>query len=120
MSRSTEEWSGKNDDVVPPPRVRLRVFDTHRGTCHLCGRHIMAGEYWQCDHVKALCNGGANRENNLALACRNCCYSKTAEDVAEKADVARKRQKHLGIKPKRSGFPKPPPGYNAWTRRIES
>ncbi len=59
-------------------------------------------------------------ESNLAPACRNCCYGKTAEDVAEKSMVARKRQKHLGIKPKGRGFPKPPPGYNYWSRRIDT
>ncbi len=118
MSRSTEEWIGKDDDAIPPPRVRLRVFDAAGGQCHLCSRKIAAGEYWQADHVIALVNGGDNREANLRPACRNCCYIKTAADVAEKSRVNRKRQKHLGIA-KRSGFPKPPPGYNAWTRRIE-
>jgi 5-methylcytosine-specific restriction protein A len=65
MTRSTEEWIGKTDDETPPPRVRLRVFDGAAGRCHLCGRKIGAGEYWQCDHVVAICNGGSNRESNL-------------------------------------------------------
>lgn len=57
MSRTVDEWIGKDDDAVPPPRVRLRVFDTAGGLCHLCSRKIPAGEYWQCDHVIALVNG---------------------------------------------------------------
>ncbi len=96
--RAVGEWQGKTDDTIPPPRVRLRVFDTHMGKCYLCLRKIMAGEYWQLDHVVALCNSGRNVESNLAPACRNCCYAKTALDVAEKAKVARIRSKHLNIK----------------------
>lgn len=95
MSRTVEEWIGKDDDQTPPPRVRLRVFDTAGGRCHLCGRKIAAGEYWQCDHVTALVNGGDNRERNLRPACRNCCYRKTANDLAEKSDIADKRKKHV-------------------------
>ncbi len=114
--RSCEEWIGASDDAVPPPRVRIRVFDIHGGKCHVCGRLIHAGEYWQQDHVIALCNGGENRESNLAPACRNCCYVKTAEDVAEKSDVADKRKKHILPKEPSRSFRKPP-GYKLqWGR----
>lgn len=104
--RSNPEWIGKNDDDVPPPRVRLRVFDSADGRCHLCGRKISAGEYWQCDHVVALANGGLNAERNLRPACRNCCFRKTADDVAEKSRVNRIRSKHLGIAKSKRPFPK--------------
>lgn len=116
--RSTEEWIGANDDQVPPPRVRLRIFDHYNGRCQECTGAIPAGMYWECDHKLALCNGGENRESNLRPVCRNCCKSKTAIDVAEKSRIADKRKKH--ILPKQSRFRKPPPGYNPWTRRIES
>lgn len=36
-----------------------------------------------------------------------------------KKTLASEQRKHLGIR-KRSTFPKPPPGYNPWTRRIET
>jgi hypothetical protein len=42
-----------------------------------------------------LVNGGRNAESNLAPACRNCCYTKTAEDVAEKSEIADKRKKFI-------------------------
>lgn len=106
MSRSVDLWEGKNDDTVPPPRVRLRTFDRYEGRCHICGRKISAGEYWECDHVIALCNGGRNAEDNLKPACRNCCKSKTAEDVALKSMIVRKREKHLGIAGKKFKWPK--------------
>lgn len=117
--RTAEEWIGKDDDQVPPPRVRLRVFDASGGRCYICSRKIAAGEYWQADHVIALCNGGANREDNLKPACRNCCYTKTAEDVGEKSDIAEKRKKHVLPKERSHSFRKPA-GYNSWSRRIES
>lgn len=97
--RTVEEWIGKTDDTAPPPRVRIRVFDNAGGRCYICGRKIAAGEYWQCDHVTALVNGGANREDNLRPACRNCCYRKTAEDVAEKSAVAETRKAFILPKP---------------------
>lgn len=98
MTRAVPEWIGATPDSPIPPRVKLRVFDAHGGVCHLSGRKIRAGEPWDCDHVKALINGGENRETNLAPALRDKHREKTAEDVAEKATVYAKRIKHVGIK----------------------
>src|ERR1700748_2885413 len=109
MARTADEWIGKDDGAVPPPRVRIRVFDRACGKCHLCRRKISAGEYWQADHVIALCNGGHKRESNILPACRNCCFEKTSDDVAEKSKVADKRKKYLLPKPP-SKWRKPPPG----------
>ncbi len=100
MSRTPDEWIGKTDDTPIPQRVRLRVFNRAGGRCHICGRKIAAGEYWECDHVIALCNDGENREDNLSPACCNCCRPKTARDVSEKSKVNKKRLKHLGIRPR--------------------
>ena len=97
MTRSVPEWVGKTDDTKIPPRVRLRVFEAHKGVCHLTGQKINPGDLWDCDHVLALVNGGENRESNLAPALRKAHRIKTAQDVAKKATERRKRQKHLGI-----------------------
>lgn len=94
MARTVEEWVGKTDDAVPPPRVRLRSLDAHNGRCWKCTRKILTGEYWQLDHKIALINGGENRERNLAPLCCNCCPDKNAADVGEKSTVAEKRKKH--------------------------
>lgn len=125
--RSVPEWVGKTPDSPIPARVKVRVFQAHKGICHIAGRKILAGELWDAEHVIALCNWlptddqpHGNRESNLAPALRSKHREKTAHDVAEKSLVARKRSKHLGVKPKGRGFPKPPPGYNPWTRRIET
>lgn len=113
MARSVDEWKGKSDDTVPPPRVRIAVFEDHKGKCYICGKQIRAGEYWQCDHVVALANGGENRQGNLKPACRNCCYDKTAKDVAEKSKVATIKKKSILPKPKSRmqsrGFRSTPP-----------
>lgn len=98
--RTVEEWVGANDDQTPPPRVRIRVFEAKGGLCHRCGRKIMAGEYWVCEHLIALCNGGKNAESNLDLTCRNCVPAKNADDLAEKSKVADIKKKHLLPKPK--------------------
>lgn len=97
MSRSVDEWIGKTDDSMPPPRVRLRIFDAHGGVCHISQRKIRAGELWDLDHVLALCNGGENRESNLAPALRDRHREKTADDVKQRAKDDRVRAKHLGI-----------------------
>lgn len=104
MTRSVPEWIGKTPDEKIPPRVRMRVFERHGGICHLSGRKIAAGELWDCDHIRALVNGGEHRESNLAPALRDKHREKTAEDVAEKATVRRKALAHRGIR-KRSSFP---------------
>jgi 5-methylcytosine-specific restriction endonuclease McrA len=105
MSRTIDEWIGKTDDTPAPPRVRLRVFEAHGGVCHITGRKITPADKWDLDHVVALCNGGENRESNLAPALRSAHKTKTAEDVAQKAKDRRIRQKHLGIAPKKKKIP---------------
>lgn len=109
--RATQEWIAKHPDEKVPPRVRLRIWDRENGICHLAGRKIKAGEAWDLDHKVALCNGGEHREANLFPALRDKHREKTAEDVAEKAMIYRKRSKHLGLKPKGRGFRSAPPGF---------
>lgn len=104
MTRSVPEWIGRTPDTPAPPRVRLRVFERAGGCCHRCGRKIMAGDTWTLEHLVALINGGGNAEGNLGVTCRWCLPEKNAEDVAEKAKVARVRKKHVGATKPRSGF----------------
>jgi hypothetical protein len=120
MVRSVDEWIGKTDDHTPPATVRLRVFDRYKGHCYRCGHKIVAGERWDCDHVKALINGGENREKNLAPLCFMCIPVKNAEDVAEKSDRFEKRSRHLGVKEPSRGFWRPPGSKFNWrTKRYE-
>jgi len=103
MARDVQEWIGRTHDTKAPPRVRQRCFDKSKGTCHLCKLPIKTGESWELDHVKALINGGENRETNLAPAHSHCHLAKTKGDVAEKKKVHRVRGKHIGAaRPKQS------------------
>ena len=96
--RSVPEWIGKTPDTPVPARVQLRVFDRYGGVCQITGRKIMPGDVWECDHRRALCNGGLNRESNLQPAIQEAHRYKTRDDVKLKAESDRKRMKHLGIK----------------------
>ena len=96
--RSLPEWIGATPDAKVPPRVRLRVFERAGGVCHISGRKIAPGDRWDLDHVVALVNGGENRESNLAPALRNKHKEKTKDDVKEKARIAAKAKKHVGVK----------------------
>lgn len=107
MPRKVPPWKGKTPDSKVPPRVRLRVFERFDGRCHRCGRRVNAGEKWTLEHLVAIVNGGPNEEPNLTVTCGWCLPQKNAADVAEKARIAAKRQKHMGIVdgPKMQGRP---------------
>lgn len=102
MSRSTEEWVGKTDDAVAPPRVRLRVFERYNGVCYLSGVKIQPGDKWELEHIVALCNGGENRESNMAPAMTAPHKAKTKLDLATKSKNDRVRKKHIGLKKPRT------------------
>jgi 5-methylcytosine-specific restriction protein A len=112
--RAVEEWIGETDDTDIPPRVRARVFEAKKGRCHRCGRKIMAGDKWTCEHLIAIENGGQNRESNLDVTCHWCLPIKNREDAAAKKKSTKVRYAHLGIKQKAGrkiqsrGFHRPP------------
>jgi len=123
MSRELPEWIGADDDQNIPARVKVRVFDLADGRCAACGLAIVGKLRPAYDHIVALINGGAHRENNLQLLCVPCHAVKTRTDVAEKSTIARKRAKHLGITgPKRkiqsAGFKRAAPQRTA-SRPLE-
>ena len=97
MSRSVPEWIGKDDNQRAPGRVRDRIRDRHPN-CYICTKPFVDGDRVALDHVVALINGGENRESNLRPVHVKCHAEKTAEDVAEKARIAGKRQAARGIK----------------------
>lgn len=98
MTRSVPDWVGRDDDHVPPPRVRVRVFERCGGKCGQCGRKINAGESWTLEHLVAISVGGANAESNLGVTCGFCLPAKNAADAKLKSKGARIRAKHLGIR----------------------
>jgi 5-methylcytosine-specific restriction protein A len=97
--RQVPEWVGASPDSPIPDRVKRRVYIRFDGRCHWTNRKILATDHWDVDHVKALCNGGQNRETNLAPILRGKPHKeKTALDVAVKKKTYRTRSKHLGLK----------------------
>lgn len=98
MARSVDEWKGKTDDSMPPPHVRLRIFQRENGVCHISGRKIGPADKWDLDHKIALCNGGENRESNLFPALRDRHREKTKDDRAEKSKTDRLSERHFGIR----------------------
>lgn len=100
--RAVPEWIGATPDTAIPDRVKLRVFRRHEGICHIAKRKIRAGEPWDAEHVKAIINGGENRENNLAPALRDKHPIKTTADMKEKSRTYRKRKSNLGMKKPRT------------------
>lgn len=99
--RRIEEWVGKTDDTPVPPRVKVRVFEKYDGCCYLTGQRIRPGDKWEVEHILALCNGGQNRESNLAPALRTPHKSKTRLDRQIKKKLDKIRKRHLGVKKRR-------------------
>src|SRR5262247_3987904 len=104
--RSVDEWIGKSDDDRVPDRVRVRVYLRTGGRCDCgCGRLILVGEAWDCDHAVALANGGQHRESNLRPILREHHKTKSRQDVALKSKIYEGRKRQLGLQ--RSKHPMP-------------
>lgn len=83
-----------------------------------CGAIIT--RYVEFDHIILEANSHDNSLENCACVCIPCHKIKTAKhDTPLAAKTLRQQDKNAGISKPR-GFRKPPPGYNSWTRRIET
>ncbi len=103
--RAVPEWVATHDDQAIPPRVRLRVFMRFKGRCPKCTRALVPGK-WDCDHIKALANGGEHRETNLQPLCVSPCHTaKTKDDRLAKAKSDRRQMNAAGIKKRRRTIP---------------
>lgn len=112
-------------------KARGLVLDTHLQhdqmgafmICHCCGlRFDPATRRWRADHIRRHAEGGEESAENLWPILESCDVGKdgkAADDTREVAKGKRVRANHYGVREKRNGFRKPPPGYNPWTRRIE-
>ena len=94
--RSIKEWIGKTPDTRVPDDVRARIFLRHGGICHISKRKIGPGEKWEAEHVKALADGGENRESNLAPALVEPHRIKTGREAGPRSKADRIRLKHIG------------------------
>jgi len=116
VSRSVEEWIGKNDDAKIPKRVKLRLFLIANGICNKCSVRIIPGAEWDIDHIIPLILGGEHRESNFQVLCKFCHKEKTKNDVAEKTKSYKKKLKHYGLKESRT--PMPFGRKSKWRKKI--
>lgn len=83
-----------------------------------CGASLSRGVNF--DHIILEANSHDNSLENCACVCIPCHHVKTAKhDTPLAAKTVRQQDKDSGVSKPR-GFGKPPAGYNAWTRRIET
>lgn len=95
--REVPEWIGKTPDTPIPKHVKARILLKHGSRCHRTGHKFRAGDLIEFDHVVALCNGGENRESNIAPILGGKTHQeKTAADRAEKSKTERLFLKNLG------------------------
>lgn len=105
-----------------PAKVRQAAWDRCKGRCEAegCPVKLQVGHF-QFDHIMPDGLGGKPTLENCQVLCSAHHVSKTTtEDTPRMTKADNQRKAHLGLKPKGRGFPKPPPGYSHWTRRIET
>jgi 5-methylcytosine-specific restriction enzyme A len=122
MTRSVPEWCGRTADTPVPPRVRLRILEKFGNRCdpdnNGCGRALVPGDKWTCDHIVALINGGPNRESNLHPLCAWCVKAKDRADVALKSRSYKRRASHAGIKRGRPSRQMPGSKSSPWKKTF--
>jgi len=111
-----------------PRKVRFEIIkraSDEKGniSCEGCGLKL-GKKAWHIDHTIAdalvLDKSRPLTADDGKLLGWDCCHKpKTAVDVGNIARAERRFGKDRGDR-RVSTFPKPPPGYNYWTRRIET
>ena len=91
------------------PRLRLKIWEAHKGICVLCSAKIDGvRERWVAEHVIPLSLGGEDAESNMGPAHEACAIKKTfgrTGDIAKAAKAKRVKSKHLGIKKSKNPLP---------------
>lgn len=97
MARSVKEWVGATDNSKVPDSVRLRIFRSAGGVCHISGVVIQSGDKWELEHLVPLSMGGRHAESNLRPALVDAHKEKTAAEATARAKADAVAKKHLGI-----------------------
>lgn len=121
LYRAEEADVGTTARKALTPTQRLKMFESHKGMCVLCGAKIHAGERWIDEHLAPLSQGGSNDLSNRGPAHEACADTKTFGkdgDLATAAKLKRIKMRHLGIhKPK--GRPLPGSKASGLKRRMD-
>lgn len=91
------------------PRMRLKVWENHKGICKLCDCKIDGvRERWIVEHIIPLALGGKDEPENMAPAHEACALAKTfgkSGDIAKAAKAKRMKSKHIGLKKSKNPLP---------------
>jgi 5-methylcytosine-specific restriction protein A len=81
--------------------VRLAAWNRCGGSCEQCTAKLYPGRY-EFHHIKEATFGGESDLGNCRVLCVSCHSGVTGSRAAVVAKSNRQRNKHLGIKKKRS------------------
>lgn len=79
---------------------RVRLFDLHKGECHICGQNIKVGEAYDLEHIVPWCLTRDDSDQNVKPAHKSCHKIKTADDIGGISKADRVRAKFIGAWPK--------------------
>lgn len=118
------EYVGMGDRKKMTKARATRIFLDKKGICFMCRIQIRAHvDKWFIEHPEAVNLGGSDDDKDLWPAHYRCKPGKDKEDagkIADRNSAITKNFTGKTSKPKSRGFQKPPPGYNYWTRRVET
>jgi 5-methylcytosine-specific restriction endonuclease McrA len=87
MSRSVDEWIGRNDDAMPTDACKRRILDRQGWRCAITGAEFRDGVKAEFDHITPLWLGGQNRESNLQAITAKAHRAKTSTEAKVRAKV---------------------------------
>ena len=102
--------------------VKIQAWMRSGGVCECgCGVKIIAGDGPEYNHrYRPATDPNSATLDNCQVLRRRCHRVVTdTETTPKRAKGKRNFEKRINARNKTGGFQKPPPGYNAWTRRIE-